>query len=258
MKGSKRIHLASRFTCSRWFIVGVGIAIFLGSAGVYIWWSQSSWDAYEKKYIGIRQEIDTKLTRTFSLQSDTSDERQQKINQLASLAADIEKIDDSFCRQNVLIGWQVAYGEHRTQEDSCKALLGGVRVFNDQLKPTVEYLQQEQFLAKQLSTTPTQAEVSEGDYEGQLVAWREMHEKVKNSSADANFEPVKQVAVDTIGGIVESWGEVIAAHQAKDKPRYLKATQALAAAYDSLQTISSTSSTRLAEVAARLKQAYKL
>ena len=256
MKRLKKVHLAPGFMRSRWFIVGVGIVVFLGGAGTYVWWSQGAWGAYEKKYLGVRQDIDTKLTQAFSLQSDTSDERRQKTEKLASLSADIEKIDDSFCHQNVLISWQGAFGEYKTYEESCKATTAAVRAFNGQLRPAVEYLQQEQALAKLLAASPTQAEVAESDFEGQLTSWRSVYEGIRNANASGGFDPVKQAAVGATEGVIKNWEEVIAAHQAKDKARYLKATQALAAAYDNLQAIASTGTVQVTEVAVKLQETY--
>lgn len=256
MKRLKKAYLVPRFMHSRWFIAGVAVVLFLGGAGVYIWWSQSAWGTYEKKYLSVRQDVDAKLTQAFSLQSDTPSERQRKIDQLASLTADIDETGDSFCRQNVLIGWQGAFGEYKAYKESCETTMATIRIFNDQLKSTINYLQQEQTFAKQLGAVPAQAEVAEGDFEGQLTAWRSVYEGLKSAGTSADFAPVKQAAIGATEGIVRNWEEVIAAHRAKDKARYVKATQTLAAAYDSWQTVASTGTTGVAEVAMKLKEAY--
>ena len=257
MKKLKKAYaIPPEFIRSRWFIIGALVLLALGSIGAYIWWSQNSWSDYEKKYRSARQNIDAKLTQAFSLQSDTSDERQQKVTQLAGLSEEIEGINDSFCRQNVFIDWQGAFGEYKAHEESCKVVVASIGAFNDQLRSAVEYLKQEQALARQLGAAPAQAEVAEGDFEGQLAAWRSVYEGFKNASASDDFDSIKQAALSGAEGIVKNGEEVIAAHQAKDKARYLKATQALAAAYDNLQAVVSTNTTRLAEVATRVKEAY--
>lgn len=257
MKKIKQPQLAlPRFIRSRWFVVGVLVLAILGVIGAYIWWSQSSWAAYERKYIGLRRDIDSKLTAVFSLQSDTSQQRQEKTANLAKFISDIDAMGDSFCHQNALVGWQRAFSQYKTQEESCKGVVVATKALNDQLKIAVTYLQQEQALAKQLAATPSQTEVAEGEFEQQLTTWRGVYDGIKNANASSEFEPVKQAALGTIGGIVKSWEEIIAAHQAKDKARYIKAIQTLAAAYDGLQTISSISTPHLTEVAKRTKEAY--
>lgn len=257
MKRIKKSQFAlPSFMRSRWFILGVGLVIIVGGGVAYAWWSKNSWTAYEKKYTSIRQDIDTKLTGVFSLQSDTTQQRDDKRASLGKLSADIEGIRGDFCRPNALIGWQNAFNEYKTQEESCKAAVNATKAFSDQLKQVVEYLQQEQALARQLASAPTQAEVAEGDFEGQLTTWRSVNDGIKNASASVYFDPVKRQAVSVTGEIVKNWEEVIAAHRAKDKARYTKAVQALAAAYDGVSGVSSTNTTHLTEVTMKLKKAY--
>lgn len=258
MKKIKKPQIAlPRFMRSRWFIIGLVAAVVLGGIGGYLWWSQSSWNAYEKKYTSLRQDIDTKLTTVFTMQSDTGQQRQEKTASLAKISADIEVTGDSFCHQNALIGWQRVFNEYKTYEGSCRDTLALARAFNDQLKVTVEYLQQEQALARQMAAAPSQTEVAEGDFEAQLGAWRSVYEGIRNTNVSGDLDPVKQATLGVTGEIMGNWGEIIAAHQAKDKARYTKAIQALAAAYDKLGTVSSTNREQLKGVAARLKEAYQ-
>lgn len=245
------------FVRTRWFIaVAIGIAVLAG-LGAYGWWSKTSWDTYEKQYVAMNQEVDRKLEAAFSLQSDTPGERQEKLARLVGLQGELERVDDAFCRPAPLVGWQRAIKAYAEREAACKETQAALISFRSSLNTGIEYLQGEQLLAKQLATAPTQAEVTETEFEGQLAAWRSVAERVKSASASGRLEIVKQVAVDATGGIVTAWEEVMAGHAAKDKARYTKATQALAAAYDALGKIAAADTEQLIQVAADLKEAYQ-
>lgn len=258
MKNLKKRSLAlPEFMRSRWFIIATLAVVILGAVGAYVWWSKNSWDAYEKQYTGLHRDVDAKLTAVFSLQSDTVQQRQEKTTHLAKMSADIEEMSGSFCRQNSLIGWQTVFNQYKTHEESCKASLAALGAFNDQLKLTVGYLQQEQALAKLLAAAPAQAEVAESEFKAQLTAWRTVYDGTRNAGSSGDFDTVKQGTVDATGEIVKTWEEIIAAHQTKDKTRYMKAVQALAAAYDKLGIVTSVNTAQLSGVSTKLQEAYQ-
>lgn len=220
----KLIFLPSRLLRTRWFVILVTVLLVLASLGVYAWWSKTSWGAYENRFTKLQQNAKKQLEATFSLQSDTQQERQAKLGGLAKLSDDVSSLGE-LCSQNTLIAWQRVIKTYAEQEEACKAAQTSLTSFQGSLKITIEYLQNEHALAKYLALAPTQAETSETDWEGQLSAWRSVADSIKNTTSSGRFDSVKQVATEVSSGIIKGWEEVLAAHQAKDKARYIKATQ---------------------------------
>jgi hypothetical protein len=257
MKVAKRstVHLP-HFMRSRWFIIGA-FASIIALAAAYGWWSNITWNSYENQYVSLQKRIDAQLTATFSLQSDTSDEKQVKLAELSKLQAELGS-NNSLCSQNKLIDWQQrVIKEYAKRDERCREVQSLVASFEVQLRAVVEYLQNEHTLADILAAGPSQAEVNESEFEGQLQAWHSIAESIKNTRSAGSFGTVKQSAMDTMGNVVKAWEEVITAHQAKDKVRYTKATQELAASYDRLGNIAAASTIELTKIAANLKEAYQ-
>lgn len=258
MKVAKRstLHLP-RFMHSRWFIIGGCVSAVVVALATYGWWSTTIWNSYENQYVSVQKRIDTQLVAAFSLQSDTRDEKRVKLSELSKLQADLET-NNSLCSQNKLVDWQQrVISEYAKRNEKCKEVQSLVASFEGQLQGVVEYLQNEHALAAIFASGPQQTEVSEGEFEEQLQAWRALAESVKGTSSVESFSAVKQSAMDTTGDVVKAWEEVIAAHQAKDKARYIKATQELAASYDKVENIAAVSTVELTKMATSLKEAYQ-
>lgn len=254
-KGST-LHLP-HFMRSRRFIIGGCVFIAFIAFAAYGWWSNAAWNSYESRYVGMQQRINTQLTATFSLQSDTADEKQVKLAELSKLQTELGA-SNSLCSQNKLIDWQQrVIKEYAKRDERCREGQSLIASFEVRLRAVVEYLQNEHALAAMLAVGPLQAEVSESEFEGQLQAWRSIAESIKNTRNADSFETVKQSAMDTTGNVVKAWEEVVVAHQAKDKARYTRANQELAASYDRLENITATSAKELVRTVDNLKEAYQ-
>lgn len=240
----------------RWLVILLMIFLVLTTLGAYAWWSKTSWDTYENRFTTLQQNAEKQFEATFSLQSDTQQERQAKLDGLAKLNDEISSLDE-LCSQNNLIAWQRVIKTYAEQEEACKSAQTSLKSFQGSLKITIEYLQSEHALAKSLTSAPAQAETTEGDWEGQLSGWRSTADSIKNVTSSGKFDSVKQAAVEVSSGIIKAWEEVLATHHAKDKTRYVKATQDLAAAYDRLETITTSDTDQLKVIASDLEEAYK-
>lgn len=256
LSNSRSLFHVPQLLRKRWFVILLVIILLLTTLGIYAWWSKTSWDSYEARFTTLQQNAKKQLETTFSLQSDTQQERQAKLDGLAKLNDDISSLDE-LCSQNNLIAWQRVIKTYAEQEEACKSAQASLKSFQGSLKITVEYLQSEHALAKSLMSAPVQAETSEGDWEGQLSGWRSAADSIKNVTSSGKFDSVKQVAVEVSNGIIKAWEEVLAAHHAKDKTRYVKATQDLAAAYDKLETITTSDTNQLKIIASDLEEVYK-
>lgn len=245
-----------QFIRTKWFAFGVVGVVLLASVGGYIWWSKASWDSYEKHYSSVKGDLSSKLEAVFSLQSDTHQEKQEKLARLKALEENFANLDGSLCAPNALIAWQKLIKGYANRESSCKSVQASVNTFRDSLKQAVNYLENEATLAKLIAVAPGQAEVGEVDFDGQLTTWRSVHESIKSTSASGKFENVKGAAVTASEDLVRAWEEVAAGHKAKDKVKYVKATQDLALAYDKLETITTINTEQLTLVANEVKQAY--
>ena len=231
------------------------VAIFM-SAGLYIWWSTASWDNYERQYHSVSESVDSRLEAVFSLQSDTGEEKQVKLAMLSTLRDDLTTKFDLLCLPQALVAWQKVFKAYAEREQACSKTKVALGTFRDALGEAVAYLQDERALAKHLSAAPVQGEVSETEFETQLTAWRRVFDAVKDANSGGRSEAVKQVAVGVTAGVVKSWEEVIASHQAKNKERYIKATQDLAASFDKLNEITTKDVEQMSFIADRLKEAH--
>lgn len=259
MKGRKLSHRSvslPHFMRSRWFIVGTLALLVLGSLALYGWWSKNSWDNYEKQYRSISEDIDNKLEATFSLQSDTGEEKRVKLAMLSMLHSSLVAKHDSLCSSGVLVAWQHIFEVYSAREKACNETKLSLNTFNLKLQETITYLHDEQALARHLAATPSQGEVGEAEFEAQLGTWRSVLEAVKSANGGGRFEVVKQSAIEATTDVIKNWEDVIVGHQAKDKTRYMQATQNLAAAFDRLDSIATKNTEQMTSISGSLKEAY--
>ena len=231
----KRLKMPKR--TSKMLLFYVLIGIFALSIGGYVWWSVASWSAYEQKYTEKQHSIQHNLESVWNMPADTVEQKQAKLAQLASASTEIAKVDPETCNQTLFIEWQRVIQANSERARACKDMVQSVQNFSASLRPAVEFLQQGEAMAKIMAHAPSKTEVAEADFSGQLSAWRTTLDAVNNISTGNEFGAVKQAARGSTEGVIKAWEEIIAAHEAKDKARYTKAVQALAAAYDRLEAI---------------------
>ncbi len=230
----------------------VGVIGVLGGYGL---WSKYVWDGYQTRYVALQNDVHTQLGATLALRADTQQERRVKVASFGKLTTTITSTEGTLCQVNQLVGWQRSFADLHRREEQCRKTQQSLLQLRDKLKNVVGYLQNDQALAGHLATIHTQPELSEGEWEGQLAAWRTAANAIKTMPVEKAFAPVQQAAATASQGVVAAWEEVIAAHQAKDKARYLKAVDALAQAYGALSALQATSSLQLKGVSGEFQSA---
>ncbi len=246
-------HLKISKRPSKILLVGISICIFTLVVGGYIWWSIASWGSYEQKYTEKQQSILHNLESVWNMPADTIEQKQAKLAQLTNASTEISKVDSQACSQMVLIGWQRIIQANNEREKTCKETIQSIQELGVSLRPAVEFLQQDEVMAKIMGQAPSKTEVAETDFNDQLGAWRATLDVTKSMPAGNEFGPVKQAAQASIENMVKAWEEIIASHEAKDKARYSKAVQALAAAYDKLEDITKVHTEQFSILVAKFK-----
>ncbi len=247
----KQLKMPKRMPKQLPFIISAGLVVIVGG---YIWWSVVAWSKYEQTYTVKQNEVQQTLDTVWNMPADTNEQKQAKLASLSAAVTEIDRINLDTCNQNVLISWQRIIQQNGEHEKACKEGIQSIKERSVSIKPSVEFLQQAETLAKSMSQAPSLAEVTESDFDGQLNAWRNVQNSIKNMSASDRFEVVKQSAQSSVEGIIKAWEEVAAAHKAKDKTRYTKAVQALAAAYDGLEDVSRIHTEQLSILVSEIKK----
>lgn len=239
----KRLRMPKRVS-KKLILFGIPAGLIVVVA-VYVWWSISSWSAYEQKYTEKQHDIQRSLESVWNMPADTVEQKQAKLARLASTNTEISNVGLDNCNQTLLLGWQRIIQANGDREKACRESVQSMQELSASLKPVIEFLQQGEAMAKIMAQAPSGAETTEADFNGQLNSWRATLDSVKGMGGSGEFETVKQATQGSIEGVVKAWEGVIAAHEAKDKARYTKAVQALAGAYDRLGDITKAHDERL-------------
>jgi hypothetical protein len=256
MKSLASSRIKRLFSSRRW-VIGLIVTLLLLFASIYIWWSVSSWSGYENRYATFRQTEKKELQAALDMKTDTKDQRAAK---LSALATSVKKLpsDDSLCGISSLIGWQrILAGELKKREEACYKVQSNLIALRGSLDKVVEYLESEHALAKLLAVVPAGGEVSEAEWPKQAEAWTAVAKNIEGLQVSGEFDTVKTTTKSAVSAIVAAWNEVLAAHQAKDKARYLKATAALYTAFDGLETIPRSDTDKLRSLLQPVIEQYK-
>jgi hypothetical protein len=99
--------------------------------------------------------------------------------------------------------------------------------------------------------------VTEDTWGSQTGTWLSAGKAItKISSTDTAFKTVRTSALEKVASIQAAWSDLIVAHTAKDKTKYLEAQGRLATAYESLPSLSEQSAKQLTVLADSLQTSY--
>lgn len=240
----------------------VAVVVFCTIVAIacYVVWSIGSWNAqvaaYERWKSDIRRDVDA----TLALPSTNTAEHDQKLFAMRRVVASINTTSESVCHASFLADWQRdVIPAARDRSEVCERYTTGVIIFNERMQDVVRYLEEESTLSKTVSAAlETQEGVSIEDeaFEVRLVAWRDTAKAVDELKVTKNFSSVKVRTQETLRLIVAGWSDVIAAHTAKDKTRYMDAQAQLAGAYDGLAGIANESTVQYTKLTTTLQGVY--
>jgi hypothetical protein len=235
------------------FIIAITAVVLTGA---FVLWSKYTWDAYQTNYEGWRTSTLDQARTNLALPVTNDQERQAKFVALKKTSDSIAAAKKSLCTVNVLVGWQRFIDELHNREQKCQTILGNFATFGEKLKVATLHLEDEQTLARIISEAPAKSELAEADWADAAAGWHATVGKVDALAADASFTLTKQAARDATGKIDAAWQELLSAHTAKDKGKYLQAQSSLVQAYSTLGTVTDVDSVQLKALLDPLQSAY--
>ncbi len=256
MKKLARKAKLPAFVRSKWFFIA--LAVFLAAlVGLYAWWSISSWNSYQTRYTALRTVTEQQLGKAIDMKIETTEQRKEKLTALKNVAETLPTPSGDICQVGFATAWQGFIEDLKKKKEECNKGQAVLITLRSSLDKVVVHLESDRTLATLLSAAPVGGEIPEADWTKQRDAWSGVAVTVRELQSDNDFAPVKQVAIDRMGGMVAAWEEVLAAHQAKDKARYIKAASTLAQAFDNLAAISQASTGELQKRVKDLESAYQ-
>lgn len=230
--------------------------VFLLAIAGYIFWSKQAWaqltPASTQWHQGVKADVDQVVT----LPAANEAERDALTRRLLGISQKIDRDEDTICSVNRMAQWQrqVVPSLKDTQR-ACEDRLGRTTELRKEIDDVLAYVKDEQALAKLISTAPQAGELADGSWEKQMVGWESTAKAAEKMTVSDSFRPTQQVAVKRLASVKVAWQEVIAAHQAKDKQKYLAAQNALASAIDSLNEVATVSQQTFTRLAGELEAA---
>jgi hypothetical protein len=246
-------------THKRKIIVITSIVIVVLAIAAYALWSVNVWSVYKTSYENWQKELKTSINAAIALPGKTPAERSKKRVAFKDVSDKISAAQESLCRTPSLVTWQHAISSLREREEACGQVLGGAETFGKKMQTTITYLDNEQALATALATaiTASEGKVTEDTWGSQTGTWLSASKAITGiSSTDTSFKVVKTSALEKVASIQAAWSDLITAHSAKDKAKYLEAQGKLAVAYEALPSLSTTSAEQLTGLATSLQTSY--
>lgn len=241
----------------RMLIIGGAIVVLL-IAG-YGFWSMNTWNTYKTSYENWQKDLRKDVDGAIALPVSTQAERAKKKTAFKNVSNEIISAQRSLCSVSGMIAWQHVIGTLREREEACARIIVQASTFGEKMQQVTTYLEYEQTLTKALATaiSTSSDKVTESTWGAQTTIWRDAEKAItKIPTSEALFQPVRTGAIDKVKAIEFAWGELIAAHTAKDKAKYTEAQAKLAVAYEALPSLANTSSQQFKNVTESLQKAY--
>lgn len=248
----KRVHLTKKklIILSSSALLGI---LILG----YVGYSLSSWQGYEDGYKATQTQTKRDLDVAIALPMTSIAEREQKLTKLEKASADLAKKQQSLCVVSPVTQWQAVVVGVKAKQTACQAVRDKNNTLVRALDETIAYLDGERILAVQLGTVtgqPTQSD--ESNWAQAAALWAKLVIDTAAAKPDLAFQPTQTVAMTAIKGVDGAWQELISAHTAADKTRFVKAQAGLVASYDALASITDENNKQMTALDQTLSRAY--
>ncbi len=243
-------------TKKAWLFVGAA-TVFVVLALGYLLYSLQIWRNYEQDYKVWQTTTKNDLSAVLSLPMTSLKEREQKLAKLQAIAADLKTQQSNMCHVRPLTGWQTNFEGIGVVQKQCNAVASKVEGLITELGVIMAYLTNERTLTTSLTGLISQpAQPDEKTWDQVAAAWHKFGAEIAAMKPDVSFESTKKVAVTAVTGIDTAWQELLAAHTAKDKPRFVMARAGVMAAYDALGAITAENDKQVSLLDKKLSQAY--
>jgi hypothetical protein len=206
--------------------------------GTYILWSKQVWGQYTPTYVQWHQAIQANVSTAVALPATNAKEQDVVFAQFKDIMRQIDAKQSTLCTINPLIHWQQqVINSLKDMETTCQQKVAAIVMFKSQLKKVIDYNNDDQNLARILTAIPKADELADDTWVKQVEVWDGAVKATEKLAISDNFKATRQLAVEQMTAIKTAWQEVIAAHQAKDKQKYITAQATLATAIDGLDEI---------------------
>ncbi len=234
-------------------VVGVVVVLVMG----YAFYSWQTWRGYQTSYQSWQTTTKNSLRTELSLPVATAKERDQKLVRLQAITARLKSDEATICKGRPLMAWQAYFNQIKTLQRQCREMASKVDGLVAELTVATDYLKSEHAVGLLLTAMASQpAQSNEETWTQTAAAWRKLGEALPTTKTDAAFEPTKRVAITVVKGVDDAWSELLSAHVAKDKPRFVAATASLASHYGALTTITNENDSQLTLLDKRIAKAY--
>lgn len=242
-----------KFTKSR-LIIGAVVALSAIASG-YAYWSVQTWNNYETSYATWKQDITHDIDTALQSSAITSDERSKKIADLKSVAASIKE-NQSVCSISGVVQWQRNIGGLGSRIETCNEMMRPMTEYSDKLDRALAYLESERKVADIINSSVTNKKQTEKTWDAQLAGWSKAAGDISSMQVADDFMATKDYALKYAKKMEAAWKNVVAAHRAKSKAKYLKAYAEVVSAHDMLATLASDSQARFKSIATDLQASY--
>ena len=239
-----------------WMIVIVSMVIGL-SVVVYAIYSLMSCSSYHEHTQQWQTTTKQRLDTALALQATSPDQRSRRLTALKATTAYIRSSQTSTCKPARLTGWQLAFEGPKRMRGACAMYSKKVGLISGQLSRVTGYLEDEAQVTNLLRPAlKLSGTVNEASWQQTATVWSQAHTSISNLSASSEFNRTKQEAVSVTLALETTWKELIAAHDAKDKARFVAAITKVQEAYTRLAGISTVNDSQLTFLTIRLQQLY--
>ena len=231
------------------YSVLTAVLLILGGYGL---WSMHTWSQFETNYGSWDSNTKQQASSALTLPIKNDQDRQHKLVALKAVSNSVESAKDTLCKMNTFMQWQESMDSLKKKVDDCNKVINRQVAFGTRLQAITTYLENEQALAKIIAKNNAPTELAEGDWGAQPALWQATVKSVSDMPADTTFASVKGVAVKQVSELEAAWRELLTAHQAKDKVRFIKAQSQLVQGYAALGEIALASSQQLQKLISQL------
>lgn len=221
----------------RHIVIG-GVLLLILVLGTYTLWSKQVWGQYKPSYMQWHQTVQASVGDAVALPVTNAKEQDIVFAKFKDVMRQIDAKQSTICTINPLIHWQQQIiNSLKDAEVVCRQKATTVVAFKSQLKKVIDYNDDDQNLAKILVAIPKADELANDTWAKQAEAWDGAVKATEKLAISDDFKATRQLAVKQMTAMKMAWQEVIAAHQAKDKQKYVTAQATLATAIDGLDEI---------------------
>lgn len=241
---------------SKKYLLIISSLVLVVLLGSYILWSKQTWAQFTPSYTQWQQGVQGDIEEINALPVSTSKEQDVVAAKLTDVSSRIEADYHTLCVLSPLVQWQQkVVSAFHDATISCQKMVANTVTFQKQLATVMAYNAADQALSKIIASVPQSGDLADDSWKKQVAAWDDAVKAAEKMSVSDTFKPTQQLAIKHMMTTKAAWQEIIAAHQAKDKPKYLAAQNTLASAIDGFDEISVTSQQTFTKLSSELEAA---